>query len=122
MSALKDKIDLLLMNRKLTINELSKKIKMSKQNLYKIFDRDDCKISVLYKIASVLGVPIAYFFDEAPAHGNIDVGHKVSIHGDNNGHFSVASIEECRKECNQLKDELIKAQKLIIQLQSKKKS
>lgn len=64
MLQLEKKVKFMLKKRKLSIDELSSEIGMSKQNLYNLFKTDDIKVSYIKKMSSFLDIPIAYFISE----------------------------------------------------------
>jgi len=50
-------------NKNITQKELSEKIGISVKGLQKALANKDFKVSILIKIAEVLGVPVSYFFE-----------------------------------------------------------
>jgi transcriptional regulator with XRE-family HTH domain len=94
------KIKKLLRLRKITYEEFSNEIGVSKVTVVNWFKgRSNISIPHLKKIASYFGVPVSYFFDESPAGGVVNSG---VIH---NGHGNI-EISLAKKE-NEI--ELLKA-------------
>lgn len=102
---LKEKILILLKRQKKTQKELCASIGISDTGLRKILARDSCETSLLKKIARVLDVPIAYFFDESG-------GSAVAT-----GDFSAASVNgdaSVSTDCQAVLKEKVKALELLI--------
>lgn len=58
------KIKDLAYERKISISRICKSIEISELGLKKMFVNKSLRIDILNKIANILGVPIAYFFDD----------------------------------------------------------
>ncbi len=108
-------IDLLKL-RKITQQELGDKIGMSKTALNQALQRQDFKTSTLEKIASVLGVPVSYFFDE----GN---GNNIIVKNGNDnlqvGYNNYQHNNHDLKEIEFLKDKIKQLEKIIELLEEK---
>ncbi|MFA6924695.1 MAG: helix-turn-helix transcriptional regulator [Bacteroidales bacterium] len=110
--------------KKITLEELSKKIKMSYTGLRLALENDDFKISTLTKIANVLGVDLNDLLKEdtnisIKNKGNFGVGDNIkqSIGKDakiNNENMFIKEIEHL-KELLKNKDEIIKGKDEIIE-------
>ncbi len=50
--------------KNLTIEDLAEKVGVTKQALYRMFERGDMKLSVLLGVAKVLETPASYFYEE----------------------------------------------------------
>lgn len=113
--------------KKITLEELAKKIKMSYTGLRLALENDDFKISTLTKIADVLGVDINDLLKKdadisIKNKGNIGVGDNIkqSIGKDvdfnkktNNENMLIKEIEHL-KELLKSKDEIIKSKDEVI--------
>ena len=64
MSSIGQKIKDLVYQKKIYIPDLAKKLKITKQGVYAIFNKENINTELLQKIADVLGVHISYFFGE----------------------------------------------------------
>jgi transcriptional regulator with XRE-family HTH domain len=61
---LEKKIKRKLAEQKLTIEKLSLLAGFTKQTMHNIFNKNDIKLSQLYKVAKVLQTNVSYFFEE----------------------------------------------------------
>ena len=58
-------ISALLEKKRLSIDEFASKIGLKRGAIYKIISENSTKIETLEKIATVLDVPVSYFFTES---------------------------------------------------------
>jgi len=100
---LETKIKDILDKKQKTIKWLTSEIEMSEQNIYKIFKRNSIETSHLIKIAEVLEVPVAYFFEE---------GNEPSC-AVKKTDLQTSRIEQLMIENSALKDEIIKLYKKL---------
>jgi len=107
--------------RKITQKEISDYVGMSQTAFSQALIRGDFKISLLEKIAEFLKVPVSYFFEEGTDAKKI-TGDKnnVNIGSNNSITNTVQDLELCKKENEQLKNELLTAKDEIIKLLRKK--
>lgn len=109
-----NKIKLLCVEREISIDDLSKKIGMSKAGLYTSMTNNSLKIENLEKIASALNVPISYFFDtdENGQTGNIVPLETVNVYKTRYEKQKTEN-EYLKREIEHLKDKLADKEKLI---------
>jgi transcriptional regulator with XRE-family HTH domain len=110
-------LKILMKERKITARNLCQKIGITESGLWKMVKNDSMQISVLEKIAYLLDVPMAYFFENNTngsnnKNSNNSGGMNVTANGDNNQHQF--SIGESEKEIIYLK-EIIKLQNELIE-------
>ncbi len=91
--------------RKLSIQELSEMIGMTKTGLHNLIKNEDTKLSTLKKISEALGVPMSYWFSEQG--GNVN-GNSVQVA---NGHFNRQSITA--KEADYLREKIKDLERII---------
>ena len=107
------KIKIISENNKITLTSLANRINMSYQNLNRCIRENKMQAQDLEKIASILNVPISYFFDESGTAGIIN-GNE-NILGNNNK----VRIESKDKEIEGLKRELALKDKIIKMLEER---
>jgi len=71
-SQIKTKVEDILNKKNISKVFLCEKIGITQQGYYSIFKNNSLKITLLEKIAKVLGVPVGYFFDEKKGSKEID--------------------------------------------------
>ena len=93
--------------KKLSQEELAKSIGMTKNGYYLAIKNGDLKVSTLEKIAEELDVKINVFFEDEkePAASYNTKGGRVNI-----------SMNECQRECEQLRKENSELKSRIIEL------
>ena len=100
----------LLKEKKISQNEISRKIGMTQAGFSNALLKEDFKISTLEKIAKTLHVPVGYFFDEE-SNLTTHVNNGVQANGTNNK-INIQT-EKKNEEIKHLKEKLTDAQKLI---------
>lgn len=74
-----------------TLVDVAKQLGISKQSLNQMIRENSTKVSTLERIAEILGVPVATFFDE-PTHTNT-ISINTGVQGSPNAVQSVGSLE-----------------------------
>ena len=78
------KIKTLSKERKITLRSLANQVGISEQGLQKIIRDNTTSISTVERIASILGVSPAVFFDETPTSVNAMGDNSIAISGSGN--------------------------------------
>lgn len=98
------KIKTLSKERKITLRSLANQVGISEQGLQKIIRDNTTSISTVERIASILGVSPAVFFDETPTSVNAMGDNSIAISGSGNE----ISIQQKFLDMLSEKDERIK--------------
>ena len=108
---LRNKVEALKLKKKLSFNKLSMQIGMTESAFLRILDRNDCKVSTLFKLADVLDVSVMELLledKELAVYNNQETrttqGHSESL---------IIDLNSCREKVNLL-EELLKAKNELI--------
>lgn len=94
-------INAILESRKIVKKRFAEEIDTTEVNLYKILKKSSIDAALLSKIASVLCIPVGYFFDEEVVINKTDIGHKVS--GSKNKVEGSITLADCEGELERAK-------------------
>jgi plasmid maintenance system antidote protein VapI len=91
-----NKLNDILVERKITVTDLSRKIDVAPSTIYSIIQRNNKKvdIDVLIKISKILGVNVEYFSDISEEQSTTIAAHK---DGENFTEEELVKIEEYKK-------------------------
>lgn len=115
---LRNKVEALKLKKKLSFNKLSMQIGMTESAFLRILDRNDCKVSTLFKLAEVLEVSVVELLLEDK---ELDVFNNQKTRPTQAQSDSLAiDLNSCREKVILL-EELLKAKnELIVELRKTK--
>lgn len=120
------KIKQLMVQEKLEISDLAKKLGKSKQAIYDILEKEDVNTSLLRDLSSVFNVPITIFFDDCSSTQNSTGNSNVLVGGDNHGSISTAEcqdkLDDAFLEIKHLKERLKDKEEMIVLMKGLLKS
>ena len=113
------KIKELMIQEKIEVSELAKKIGKTKQAVYDMLDKEDVNTSLLKQLATVFNVPITTFFETTANNQHAQGSSNVLVGRDNNGQISVSEcqdkLEDALLEIEHLKELIDGKDKLIVE-------
>jgi len=124
------KIKVLIKEKKFGFSEFAKTIGMTDAGLRKIIDTNSTSINTLEKIASILDVPVSYFFEEGVTGGGggeKNLNHSQFNYQQGDGNKNAQHVGDGCVECGRLRreveslQELLKAKDEIINLLKERK-
>ncbi len=111
------KIRELMIQEKLEIPEVAKKLGKTKQAVYDMLDKKDVNTALLRDLSKIFNVPITVFFEESPVSQVSNGNSSVVVGRDNNGNISTKEcqdqLDDALCEIKHLKDEINGKDKLI---------
>ena len=96
MKKFQEKLNIILLNRRMTAKELCHKIDMTRANLNLIYKRNSIDTKWLEKMSDVLDVPMAYWFENEENSRNIIINGSNLVNGNNNNVQS--NLKNCQLE------------------------
>lgn len=120
------KIKQLMLQEKLEIPDLAKRLNKSKQAIYDMLEKEDVNTSLLRDLSSIFNVPITHFFDDCSSNQNSTGNSNVLVGGDNHGSISTAEcqdkLDDALLEIRHLKERLKDKEEMIVILKELSKS
>lgn len=111
------KIKELMVQEKIDIPELAKKLGKTKQAVYDMLEKKDVNTSLLRDLSSIFNVPISIFFVEDPITNSTTGNSNIVVGRDNNGQISISEcqdrLEDALLEIEHLKEIIEAKDKLI---------
>lgn len=113
------KIRELMVQEKLEIPEIAKKLGKTKQAVYDMLEKKDVNTALLRDLSKIFNVPITAFFEESPVSQVSNGNSNVVVGRDNNGSISIKDcqdkLDDALLEIKHLKGEIDGKDKLILE-------
>ena len=115
-----DKIKILSEEKNLAIKNLAQKIGITEAGLHQMVRNKSIKVDILENIASILDVPVSYFFEEGVTGGSgveKNLNHSQINYQQGDGNKNAQHVGDGCVECGRLQEKLAAAHREIALLQ-----